>query len=672
MGNCQRTTIDCKEGQDCFINCGKDENDEGACGETVINCPMGKNCVIDCTGTLACVELEVNAENSQQLIISDCVTGSNTCPGMKLKCPSYFNGNPNCILASGDNGQFDLQIYSRLGFRTFFNGNFGDRFEMGTMNCGLDYDRNCLISNSERGCLGSSDDLFCSAPQLTLISCTESNQICNVNGPFNGTIECFEGQDCFVTCGTGSDREACLQMYLKCPKKKKCEITCSGSRACKDTIIDARESDNLIINDCKSGSNTCQGLIILCPTTNINDGPSCIIEGDNGLFDIAVYNVYGFKTFSYIDFSGTHSSMGDMYCGETYDHTCRIDNSSPKTPQCYKFGGIDTTCNDPPTLNPTKAPTPKPTLTPTQKPTNAPTMTPSDFPSFPPTKRPTFVPTPDTPNPTTRPTPLPTPEPSIRPTYEPTYRPTYRPSNEPTDEPSITPTIMPSYEPSNIPTTTYIERNTTNNPSMAPTMNPTNETASIGSGQNFPGFNGKPNVVIKRFPIWLMILIILLVCIFGIIMGCIVRYIKNKLNKNNEIQHNRLPKPPNKKRIKRRSSKNKSIKDSNDENKKLFNANSNITTQYDSELSDNEMDKHDIKKSMNNTFLSQNAMSNKIINDISSEMTAESFDSPLKGHRFVNQYRQKYHDSTVNMNSILSSYQNNRIIMTDDDSDRAP
>ena len=93
----------------------------------------------------------VNAQDSSSLQLWDCVTGVNTCPGLTIYCPNDYDTStnekiPNCILVSGDSGQFDAKIYSRLGFRTFLNGNSGET-SLGTMNCGDNYEYNCPINN---------------------------------------------------------------------------------------------------------------------------------------------------------------------------------------------------------------------------------------------------------------------------------------------------------------------------------------------------------------------------------------------------------------------------------------------------------------------------------------------------------------------------------------------
>ena len=102
----------------------------------------------------------IDARESLSIQLWDCITGVSTCSGMSIYCPNDFDRTtpetsvlPNCVLVSGDSGQFNNRIYSKLGFQTFLNGNFETQDSLGIMHCGSDYEFWCPVQNELDNCL---------------------------------------------------------------------------------------------------------------------------------------------------------------------------------------------------------------------------------------------------------------------------------------------------------------------------------------------------------------------------------------------------------------------------------------------------------------------------------------------------------------------------------------
>ena len=168
-------------------------------------------------------------------------------------------------------------------------------------------------------------------------------------------VSCKANEDCIIRCGLGgNDPRGCYNSTILCPSDYNCDVSCNGYQSCMYMKIHSEDSNILYVNGCVNGSNTCGHMNIYCPERweNIENRVGryhCIIDGgDNGLYDVNIYNIMGFRSMKYINYEGNLPSMGSMHCGLEYPNKCDIDNLSD-IPQCLRSDdSTDISCDDPP------------------------------------------------------------------------------------------------------------------------------------------------------------------------------------------------------------------------------------------------------------------------------------------------------------------------------------
>ena len=152
--------------------------------------------------------------------------------------------------------------------------------------------------------------------------------ICNNNNECESqTIICNENENCNIECSATS---SCQSSIINCPDNYECTITCSADSSCRHATFEASKSSKLTFTDCVSGSFTCTGITIYCPSySSITNNKNCILNGDNSIsganncgffcYDdsdpIKIYAKYGWNDIDSTGYSGDYSyHSGIMYC----------------------------------------------------------------------------------------------------------------------------------------------------------------------------------------------------------------------------------------------------------------------------------------------------------------------------------------------------------------------
>merc|ERR1719410_111874 len=159
----KRSSIHCPANSLCFIHC----TDFESCSLSDIRCDEGSQCFLDCMGDLACVDVEIYAQNASNLQVY-CQDGG--CDDLSMYCPFHPNnssmpGIGTCSLDFNGNGSTGISVYTHNGLSDVILSNLNGTRQDVNIFCGEKYASQCKAS------------------PFSLNGCMETNNVCDIMMP---------------------------------------------------------------------------------------------------------------------------------------------------------------------------------------------------------------------------------------------------------------------------------------------------------------------------------------------------------------------------------------------------------------------------------------------------------------------------------------------------------